>query len=101
MKTVAYLIEEQDLHAYVDDRLSDARRKAVEAYLEEHEGAAAKVAAYRAQNDALRELSVAQLQPAPEIIRALGARLAVRVTQVAPLPWEKLRQKKRAYPSSR
>ncbi|WP_354683402.1 anti-sigma factor [Cupriavidus necator] len=46
-------IHEADLHAYADGQLSGARRAAVEAYLAQHPEAAAQVAAWRRQADAL------------------------------------------------
>lgn len=46
-------IHEADLHAYADGQLSGARRAAVEAYLAQHPDAAAQVAAWRRQADAL------------------------------------------------
>jgi anti-sigma factor RsiW len=45
---------ESDLQAYVDGRLPDARRAEVEAYLASHPDEVARVAAYRAQTEALR-----------------------------------------------
>jgi len=49
-------ISESDLHAYVDALLPPARRAEVEAWLAEHPDDAARVAAWRSQNAALREL---------------------------------------------
>ncbi|CAJ94514.1 Transmembrane transcriptional regulator RsiW (anti-sigma-W factor) [Cupriavidus necator] len=46
-------IHEADLHAYADGQLSGARRAAVEAYLAQHPEAAAQVAVWRRQADAL------------------------------------------------
>lgn len=47
------IVNESQLHAYVDGALSDGERAAVEAHLASHPEAAARVDAYRAQNDAL------------------------------------------------
>jgi anti-sigma factor RsiW len=47
-------VTEDELHAYVDGELPDDRREAVSAYLAEHAEAAALVAAWRAQADAIR-----------------------------------------------
>ena len=47
---------EADLHAYVDGRLDATRRAEVEAWLQEHPSDAARVAAYRQQNDAMQAL---------------------------------------------
>jgi len=49
-------VSNAELHAYVDGRLDDTRRQAVEAHLAADAEAAARVAAYEAQNAALREL---------------------------------------------
>ncbi|MDQ0141510.1 anti-sigma factor family protein [Cupriavidus necator] len=46
-------IQEADLHAYADGQLAAARRAAVEAYLAQNPNAAAQVAAWRRQADAL------------------------------------------------
>jgi anti-sigma factor RsiW len=45
---------DDELHAYVDDRLEPARRSEIEAYLAEHSVAAAQVAAWRGDAQALR-----------------------------------------------
>lgn len=49
-------ITEAELHAYIDGRLPEARSSEVEQYLEHHPDEAARLAAYRAQNEALRAL---------------------------------------------
>ena len=49
-------ISETDLHAYVDNQLSSARRAEVEAFLAERPEEAARVAAYRRQNQQLQDL---------------------------------------------
>lgn len=49
-------VTESDLHAYLDGRLPDVRRGEVEDYLARHPDEAARIAAYHAQNDALRLL---------------------------------------------
>ena len=49
-------LAENDLHAYVDGRLDAARRAEVEAWLLEHPADAARVAAYRQQNDMMQAL---------------------------------------------
>lgn len=49
-------LAEDDLHAYVDGRLDVSRRADVEAWLLQHPSDAARVAAYRQQNDALQAL---------------------------------------------
>jgi anti-sigma factor RsiW len=47
-------VNEDELHAYVDGQLADDRRRAVEQWLAEHAEDAARVAAWRAQADAMR-----------------------------------------------
>ena len=47
-------VTEDELHAYVDGQLADDRRAAVEQWLAEHAEDAARVAAWRAQADAMR-----------------------------------------------
>lgn len=49
-------IREQELHAYADNLLTDARSLEVEAYLASHPDQAAQVAAWQAQNEQLRGL---------------------------------------------
>lgn len=100
MKPVAYLIEENDLHAYVDNQLSEGRRKAVEAYLNEHQDEAAKVEAYIAQNEILRQMNAQPLQAAPATIHLVNAILEARAARATALPLKSLIQK-RLYPSSR
>ncbi len=47
-------VTEDELHAYVDGQLTDDRRAAVEQWLAEHSEDATRVAAWRAQADAMR-----------------------------------------------
>ena len=47
---------EADLHAYVDGRLDATRRAEVETWLQEHPSDAARVVAYRQQNEAMQAL---------------------------------------------
>lgn len=47
---------EADLHAYVDGRLDATRRAEVENWLQEHPSDAARVVAYRQQNEAMQAL---------------------------------------------
>ena len=51
-----FAITADTLHAFADGQLADAERAAVERYLAAHPDAAADVAAWRAQNEALRAL---------------------------------------------
>ena len=57
-------ISEADLHAYVDDQLTSARRIAVEAYLSEHPALAARVMADLRGRD---ELRLVMSEPAPVV----------------------------------
>ena len=47
-------VTEDELHAYVDGELPADRREAVEAWLASHPDDAARVAAWRAQAEAIR-----------------------------------------------
>lgn len=49
-------VTEAELHAYIDGGLPEFRRSEVELYLESRPEEAARIASYRAQNDALRAL---------------------------------------------
>jgi anti-sigma factor RsiW len=49
-------VTEAELHAYIDGGLPEARRSEVELYIERHPDEASRLAAYRAQNEALRAL---------------------------------------------
>ncbi|NNG05002.1 MAG: anti-sigma factor [Inquilinus sp.] len=49
-------VSADDLNAYVDDALDDARRIEVEAYIDNHREAAEMVAAYRHMNEGMRAL---------------------------------------------
>jgi anti-sigma factor RsiW len=75
-------IGEDDLQAYVDGRLAPARAGEVEAYLSERPEMEARLAAYRAQNEALRErlLPVAQA-PIPARLRISAIRAGRRRRQ--------------------
>ena len=67
-------INEDELHAYVDDVLSAERRAAVEAHLARHPADAERVAAYRAQKQALKTLFQPVLdEPLPERLQVLAA----------------------------
>jgi len=76
-------LSEDDLHAYVDDRLDPERRRAVEAELAQSPEDAARAAAYREQTAALHALYDPVLgEPVPERLRDLrpsgrGARVAI------------------------
>jgi anti-sigma factor RsiW len=55
MATIPPVIEEE-LHAYLDGELPDARRSAVEAYLREHPDAARRLESYRADGEAIARI---------------------------------------------
>jgi len=64
-------ITEAELQAFVDGRLPEGRRAEVEAYLAEHPDEAARLAAYRAHGERLRELYAPVLDEAiPERVAA-------------------------------
>jgi anti-sigma factor RsiW len=77
-------VSEEELHAYVDDTLDDARRYDVERYLAEHGDDAARVRDYAAQRHALRTaLAFRASTPAPpelNLLRLLEARKVRRQT---------------------
>jgi anti-sigma factor RsiW len=68
-------IGEDDLQAFIDDRLSGARRDMVEAYLAEHPEVRDRVAADRAQQDNLRaQLAAKFAEPIPPRLRIANIR---------------------------
>lgn len=86
------MITEEDIHGYVDGVLSDERYAQVEAYLRTKPEEAARVQAYRRQNDLLRQHFKSVLQePVPERLRQsvpgglieMRPRMARRILQVA------------------
>jgi anti-sigma factor RsiW len=82
MAKVAYLIGEEDIHAYVDDALGPRRRRAVEACISQDSALAEKVAAYRAQKAELQLRTYLETE-LPEPIRALCRKLAREITRCA------------------
>jgi anti-sigma factor RsiW len=81
-------LTEDDLHAYVDDRLTTERKAAVEAYLAEHPEAAARVRSWRASSQLLRSALAWKVQePVPvslSVHRLAGQRLR-RPSVLSPL----------------
>jgi anti-sigma factor RsiW len=72
-------IGEDDLHAYVDERLDAARLALVRAWLEQHPEAAARVRAFAAQRDALRAaLAPRAAEPIPSRLRVAHVRSGLR-----------------------
>lgn len=70
-------LSEDELHALVDGRLAPEQREALEARLAGDPAAAAQLAAWRAQREALRALHGPVLQaPVPPELRAAAARTA-------------------------
>jgi anti-sigma factor RsiW len=58
-------VEEGDLHAYIDGQLNPERLAAVENYLAQHPDEAERVAAYRAQREAIRAAFAGRAEPLP------------------------------------
>jgi len=58
-------IDDTELHAYLDGELGEAERRAVETWLAAHPEDARRVAAWRAQNDALAGLGAEVFDQAP------------------------------------
>jgi anti-sigma factor RsiW len=81
-RPVARPVSEDELHAYVDDRLDTARRREVEHYLHTQPELAQRMAAFRAQRAALRSaLAARAAEPIPpelNLSRLLDARLRRR-----------------------
>jgi anti-sigma factor RsiW len=77
-------VTEADLQAYLDGRLAEGRRTEIEAYLGTRPEEAARLAAYRTQDEALRAAFASVLdEPVPErLTRALRPRRA-RAYQIA------------------
>lgn len=72
-------IGEDDLQAFVDERLDVTRLALVRRYLEEHPEAAARVRAYAAQRDALRAaLAPKAAEPIPARLRVAHIRAELR-----------------------
>ena len=64
---------EEELHAYVDDALTPERRVAVDEHLARHPADAERIAAYRAQKQALKALFQPVLdEPLPDRLQALS-----------------------------
>ena len=75
-------ISSDELHAYVDDRLSPDRLREVEHYLDTQPELARQIAAYRAQRQALRGAlggpAVEPIPPELNLSRLLETRLSQR-----------------------
>lgn len=70
-------LAEDELHAWLDGRLTDEQRRAVEARLDQDPAARATMAAYQSQRAALRALHRPLLdEPVPLALRAAARRLA-------------------------
>ena len=79
MTTAAFSIDTDALHAYVDGQLDAAQRAAVEAYLSSNADAAAVVAHWRRQNDAISALfPPLEQEPVPERLNPAAISHAVR-----------------------
>lgn len=78
------LISEDDLHAFVDGVLDAGQHEAVQRYLDANPDAAARIAAYRTQGDALRDALrpfVQQPLPAGLTLRAMIEGRRARLTR--------------------
>jgi anti-sigma factor RsiW len=79
---MAHAVADADLLAYADGQLDPARAAEVETLVAADPEAAARVAAYRAQDEALRALfGSADDAPLPAEAEALAARLAARLEE--------------------
>ncbi len=80
------MVQEEELHAYVDGQLGDARLSAVRQYLAAHPTEAARISRYAAQREMLRAAFAAQdpkpLPPSLDLSRLVEARMRRRS-----LPW--------------
>lgn len=77
MNLPASPVSEDDLQAYVDGRLSDARRVEIDGYLADHPDVAARVASERVQREALRDrLAPKYAEPIPARLRISSIRAA-------------------------
>lgn len=77
-------ITEAELHAYIDGALPEARRGEVEVYLDRHPEDAERLAAYRAQDEALRALYDPVLdEPVPQRLLRRPPRLMRYAAAVA------------------
>lgn len=77
-------IGEDDLHAYVDERLDAARFALVRAWLDRHPEAAARVRALAAQRDALRAvLAPKAAEPIPARLRVAHVRAGLRARRLS------------------
>lgn len=77
---MTHVVSEDDLHAFVDGALSDARRLEVEAWLASHPADAARVQAWQGQNQSLHAAFDTVLnEPLPlDLVRAARRRHATR-----------------------
>jgi anti-sigma factor RsiW len=81
-------IGEDDLHAFVDGRLSAERRAAVEVYLDRHPEASARVASYVAHRQALREALYGKFgEPVPMRLRVAPIVQSLTETPVRRVHW--------------
>ena len=67
-------VSEEDLHAYVDGQIAGGECAAIEKWLESHPDDAARVAAWRAQADAIRaRYGAVASEPVPRALRSRQA----------------------------
>ncbi len=85
MSDLSRPIDEDDLHAFVDGQLAPDRRAALQRYLDANSDAARRVAAYRAQREALRAVFMAPeteaLPPQLDLARILQERRHRQLTR--------------------
>ena len=80
--------DDEEVHAYIDDRLDPARRLGVALYLATHPGEAARSEAFRAQKEAIRALFDHVLeQPVPERLLATAQRRGGHAPWLNRLTW--------------
>src|SRR5262249_60730273 len=79
-------ITEQELHAYLDGELPDARRAAVEAYLREHPEDARRLEAYRRDGEAIARI----FSYAGAAIQARRSSSASSWRSVSAIPWRQV-----------
>ena len=94
MTPVNFAIDTDALHAFADGQLSEEQRAAVESYLATHPDAAAEVATWRLQNEALTTLfapvagePVPQRLSAPSHRPAASRPTARTVSAISRRPW--------------
>ncbi len=87
MSDPARPIAEEELHAYVDNRLEPERQQAILRYLQDHPDVAQRLASYRAQREALRAaFGPVASEPIPPRLD-LEAMIQLRLGRHRGVPW--------------